>query len=328
MSAVPVLEKIRPVFEGDLKKVDKLISDLTFSSIPVIPQISMHVIASGGKRLRPILTLLSSKLCNYNGKNHIMLAACVEFIHTATLLHDDVVDNSELRRGSKTANQLWGNELSILVGDFLLSRAFQLMVDVGSLDVLKILSDTSAIISEGQVMEIANQKNIEMEEETYREIIATKTAQLFAASCNIGAVIAGKDKKTAQALFDYGQHLGMAFQIVDDVLDYSAKQEQLGKTIGEDFREGKITLPVILAYRASDNEEKSFWKRSLAEGIQHRDDLKTALEIMAKYNILDRSMQEAGAYVEKGKDALSIFPDSAEKQALIEIIEFSLNRPY
>lgn len=328
MSAAQVLERIRPIFAADMEKVDNLISKLTFSEIPAIPKISLHVIAAGGKRLRPILTLLSSRMCGYKGENHIRLAAAVEFIHTATLLHDDVVDNSELRRGSKTANQLWGNELSILVGDFLLSRAFQLMVDVGSLDVLKILSDTSAIISEGQVMEIANQKNIDMAEETYLQIIATKTAQLFAASCHIGAVIAEKDIISAQALFDYGQHLGMAFQIVDDVLDYSAKQEQLGKTIGEDFREGKITLPVILAYRTSNAEEKLFLKRSLAEGIQHKDDLKTALSIMAKYNILDKSMLEAKAYVEKGKSALSTFPDSAEKQALIEIIDFSLNRPY
>lgn len=328
MSTSSVLEKIQPLISEDLKMVNKAITDLANSEVSLIPKITSHVITSGGKRLRPILTLLSSKLCNYSGQRHINLAACVEFIHTATLLHDDVVDESDLRRGNATANSVWGNQASVLVGDFLLSRAFQLMVDDGSLEVLKILSDTSAVISEGEVMQLSSMHDLGLLEEKYTRIISAKTARLFAAACEIGAVLSKETKEKRDALFAYGENLGIAFQIVDDLLDYSAKQEALGKTIGDDFREGKVTLPVIYALQKANKEEKEFWVRTIEKHEQKDGDLMAAVTIIKKHGALDTSIKKAFYYAEKGKKALNVFPDSLEKKALTELIEFSVNREY
>lgn len=328
MSTSSVLEKIQPLISEDLKMVNNAITDLANSEVSLIPKITSHVITSGGKRLRPILTILSSKLCNYSGSRHINLAACVEFIHTATLLHDDVVDESDLRRGNATANSVWGNQASVLVGDFLLSRAFQLMVGDGSLEVLKILSDTSAVISEGEVLQLTSMHNLSLMEEKYTRIISAKTARLFAAACEIGAVISNETKEKRNALFSYGENLGIAFQIVDDLLDYSAKQEALGKTIGDDFREGKVTLPVIYALQKANKEEKEFWARTIEKHEQKDGDLTKAVSIIKNHEALDASIKKAFYYAEKGKEALNVFPDSAEKKALTELIEFSVNREY
>ncbi len=326
-STAAILETIRPLFGDELDAVELEIDRLLENDVTLIPEVAKHVILSGGKRLRPILTLLSSRLSGYIGDRQIRLAVCVEFIHTATLLHDDVVDKSDLRRGSKTANNLWGNEASILVGDFLLSRAFQLMVGDGSLKVLKLLSDTSAIISEGEVLQLTHENNIENDLPTYLKIISAKTAQLFAAACQIGAALAEREEHE-KPLFDFGHNLGLAFQIADDALDYSARREKLGKSIGGDFRESKATLPVILAWRKSNAEEKKFWIRTVREKNQWQGDLARAISIMEKYRILQEAIDYAKKYVEKARGSLEIFKNSPEKDALLELLDFSVSREY
>src|SRR5512134_2654294 len=245
----PSLDALNDIVCGDLRLVNALIVDRMQSPVPLIPQLAGHVVAAGGKRLRPMLTLASARLCGYVGLRHIGLDTCVEFIHTATLLHDDVVDDSALRRGLASANTVWGNKPSVLVGDFLFSRAFELMVEDGSLEVLEILSRASSIIAEGEVMQLVTTSDIETSEAAYLDVVRAKTAQLFAAADFIGAVVAERQKEERDALEAYGMNLGIAFQLIDDVLDYSAKQATLGKTIGDDFREGKMTLPVVLALR-------------------------------------------------------------------------------
>jgi len=327
-SSAAILETLRPIFGEELDAVDSEITRLVASDVALIPEVAGHVISSGGKRLRPILTLLAARLCGYTGKRHIRLAACVEFIHTATLLHDDVVDKSDLRRGSPTANHLWGNSASILVGDFILSRAFQLMVGDGSIKVLKLLSDTSAIISEGEVLQLTHENNLENDFSTYLKIISAKTAQLFAAACQIGALIADKPPEYEKALFDFGHNLGMAFQIADDALDYSARREALGKSIGDDFKECKVTLPVILAYRKSAAEEKRFWVRTIQGKQQGPDDLANAIGIMKKYEILKDSIGHAANYVEAARKSLKLFASSPAKDALIQLLDFSVSREY
>jgi octaprenyl-diphosphate synthase len=254
----PSLDALLGLVEGDLKKVNQHILDNMKSPVALIPQLAGHIIASGGKRLRPVLTLASANLCGYTGQRHIGLAACVEFIHTATLLHDDVVDESDLRRGQASANAIWGNEASVLVGDFLFSRSFQLMTADGSLQVLRILSDASAVIAEGEVLQLMTANEPTTTEEAYLEVIRSKTAKLFAAATRIGAVVAERPQAEEEALESYGMNIGIAFQLIDDVLDYSADQLKLGKTVGDDFREGKVTLPVILAYRRGNEEERAF----------------------------------------------------------------------
>ena len=255
------LDKWRHIFASEISDVDKIILEMTKSKASLIPQLVGHIISSGGKRIRPILTVLSAKMCRYEGRSHLDLAACIEFIHTATLLHDDVVDESKLRRGKDTANTVWGNQASVLVGDFLLSKSFQLMARVGSLRVYELLSNTSAIITEGEVKQLMSVSCIDTSEEDYIDIITSKTAQLFAAACQVGAMVADRPDKEEKALSDFGTNLGIVFQIVDDALDYSAKQEELGKTIGDDFREGKVTLPIILAYRNGSDEQRKFLEK-------------------------------------------------------------------
>ena len=282
----------------------------------------------GGKRLRPMLTLGAAALCGYAGDRHIKLAACVEFIHTATLLHDDVVDESGLRRGQETANTVWGNQASVLVGDFLFSRSFQLMVTDGSLHVLKILSDASAIIAEGEVQQLITTNDTTTSETAYLEVIQSKTAELFAAAARIGAVVADRPKKEEEALTSYGANLGIAFQLVDDALDYSARQAQLGKTVGDDFSEGKITLPVILAFRRGSEADRKFWNRTLGELEQVDGDLEQAQELILKYGTLDDTISRAQHYAAIARDALGLFSDGEPKRALTEVVDFCVEREF
>ena len=324
------LDGLTALVAEDLAKCNELIVERMHSPVALIPQLAGHIIAAGGKRLRPMLTLAAASLVGYPGDRHLKLAACVEFIHTATLLHDDVVDESDLRRGQASANAVWGNKPSVLVGDFLFSRAFELMVEDGSLSVLAILSRASSVIAEGEVLQLITANDTETTEQAYLDVIRSKTAALFAAACRIGAVVADRPKAEEEALDSYGLNLGIAFQLIDDVLDYSAKQEKLGKSIGDDFREGKITLPIILAFHRGDDAERSFWRRTLEELDQAEDgaDLRHAQALMEKHNSLADSIQRARDYGAIARNALDIFPDSAAKQALIDIIDFCIERAW
>jgi octaprenyl-diphosphate synthase len=323
----PSLDPLYSLIQADLKRVDTLILDRVKSEVPLIHDIARHIVASGGKRIRPALTLISSQLCGYTGDRHIALAASVEFIHTATLLHDDVVDESKLRRGLATANELFGNKASVLVGDFLVSQAFQLMVADGNLRVLRILSDASAIISKGEVMQLMNEGNPETTVENYLQVISSKTAALFSAACELGGVVADNGE-WADQLHEFGSYIGIAFQLVDDALDYTANQDTLGKTVGDDFHEGKITLPVIHAYSKSNKEEKAFWNRTLGELKQTPEDFTRALEIIAKYDAIGQTITMAEYYCQKSRDALASFPASPAKDAMLDIADFCVARAY
>lgn len=294
----------------------------------MIPELAGHLINSGGKRLRPMLTLAAVRMCGYEGASDIMLAASVEFLHTATLLHDDVVDESGLRRGTSTANVIWGNQASVLVGDFLLSRAFQIMVQIGSLRILDILSSAAGIIVEGEVLQLDRANDMTTTEDAYLKIINAKTATLFAAACQSAAVIAERPTAEEEALESYGRNLGIAFQLVDDALDYSAKQATFGKTIGDDFREGKITLPVVLSFRRGDNAERAFWCRTMEDMNHEQDDLEKAVALMTKHQALADTIERARHYGDMAQDALAIFPDSAEKASLSGIVDFCINRAF
>ena len=324
----PNLDKLQALVADDLKAVNEVIVQRMESPVALIPQLAGHIVASGGKRLRPILTLAAARMCGYDGIRHIPLAACVEFIHTATLLHDDVVDESELRRGQASANAVWGNQASVLVGDFLFSRAFQVMVSDGSLKVLKILSDASAVIAEGEVLQLMTTGDTQTGEANYLEVITAKTAELFAAACRIGAVVADRPKAEEDALLSYGTNLGIAFQLIDDVLDYSAKQAELGKTVGDDFREGKVTLPVILAWRRGSEEERDFWRRTVERLDQTEDDIETAIGLMTKHRSLNDTVEHARHYAAIAKDSLGIFPDGDMKAAMLEVVDFCVERAY
>ena len=323
----PSLEPILTLVGDDLHRVNRLIVDSMHSPVPLIPQLAGHIVASGGKRLRPLLTLAAANLCGYQGDRHIGLATCVEFIHTATLLHDDVVDESRLRRGKDSANAVWGNQSSVLVGDFLFSRAFQIMVSDGSLRVLKILSSASAVIAEGEVMQLMTTNDTETSEEAYLNVIRAKTATLFAAAASVGAVVAERPSAEEQALQSFGMNLGIAFQLIDDVLDYAAEEDDLGKTIGDDFREGKITLPVILAWRRGNSEERSFWRRTLEELNQTERDMAYAKTLMEKHNTLRDTIDRARHYGAIARDSLGIFRECPMKDALIEMVNFAVHRP-
>jgi octaprenyl-diphosphate synthase len=322
------LDRLNTLLQDDLKSVNALILKRMHSPVALIPQLAGHIIAAGGKRLRPMLTLATSRLCGYRGDRHIALAAAVEFIHTATLLHDDVVDDSDLRRGLATANAVWGNKASVLVGDFLFSRAFELMVEDGALPVLAILSRASAIIAEGEVLQLVTSNDVATTEDAYLEVINAKTAQLFAAASRIGAVVSDRSEAEAQALESFGRNLGIAFQLIDDMLDYSAKQSELGKSVGDDFRDGKITLPVVLALRAADDREREFWRRTLEDSEQHDGDLEHAIDLMRRHGTLAATLERAREYGTAARRALSTFRDGPERQALDEVIEFCLERGY
>ncbi|MDF1794727.1 MAG: polyprenyl synthetase family protein [Thalassobaculaceae bacterium] len=319
---------MRGLVADDLAKVNETIIREMHSPVALIPQLAGHIVASGGKRLRPMLTLAAAGLVGYEGERHVDLAACVEFIHTATLLHDDVVDESDLRRGQDTANAVWGNQASVLVGDFLFSRAFQLMVADGSLKVLKILSDASAIIAEGEVHQLVTTNDVETTEAAYLQVIESKTAVLFAAAAQIGAVVAERPQSEETALESFGRNLGVAFQLVDDVLDYSAEQEALGKTVGDDFREGKVTLPVILAYAAGDAEERAFWTRTINDLDQTDDDLGHAQALMRKHGTIALTLERARAYADAAHRDLDLFAPTAHRRAMEEVIDFCVDRAY
>jgi|SRR4051794_6363492 len=298
------------------------------SPVALIPQLAAHLVAAGGKRLRPLLTLAAAKLCGYpaHETRHIDLAACVEFIHTATLLHDDVVDESQLRRGLASANAVFGNKASVLVGDFLFSRAFELMVQDGSLHVLGILSKASATISEGEVLQLVTQNDLATTEARYLDVIKGKTAALFAAACQVGAVVADRPKTEELALADFGMKLGIAFQLVDDALDYAADQATLGKTVGDDFREGKITLPVLVAFHAGSAAEKQFWQRTIELLEQRDEDLDEAMGLIAHHGGIEATMERARRFAQEARGALAIFADSPIRQALIEVSEYTVQR--
>ncbi len=316
--------------DGDLDATNRAIVARMDSPVALIPQLAAHLVAAGGKRLRPMLTLACARLCGYpgtaDGGRHVHLAACVEFIHTATLLHDDVVDESRLRRGLASANAVFGNKASVLVGDFLFARAFQLMVEDGSLRVLAILSQAAATIAEGEVLQLATQNDLSTPEERYLEVIRGKTAALFAAACQVGAVVAARPAAEEAALAAFGMDLGIAFQLVDDALDYAADQARLGKTVGDDFREGKITLPVLRAYDAGDAAEREFWRRTIETGEQNEADLETALALMARHGAIAATLDRAAHYAEAAASALAIFPDSKLRRALAEVCTYTVRR--
>jgi octaprenyl-diphosphate synthase len=322
------LDAVRALVDGDLAEVNAIILERMRSEVELIPQLARHLIAAGGKRVRPILTLLSARLCGYRGRRQLGLAAAVEFIHTATLLHDDVVDASDLRRGTPTANAVWGNKAPVLVGDFLFSRAFQLMVEDGSLRVLEILANASAVIAEGEVAQLITANDTSTSEEAYLRVIEAKTAALFRAACQIGAVIADRPPAEEQALAAYGQSLGVAFQLVDDALDYSARQALLGKTVGDDFRDGKITLPVVLAYARGGEAERAFWRRTLEAQEQDPADLEHAQALLAKHGAVAETVARAEAYGARARASLAGFPASRAKAAMLELVDFCVERAY
>ncbi|MEN2978083.1 polyprenyl synthetase family protein [Tistrella bauzanensis] len=327
-SSQEVLATLQALVADDLKRVNQVIIDNMQSEVGLIPQLASHIVSSGGKRLRPLLLLMSARLCGYQGQRHVPLAACVEFIHTATLLHDDVVDESALRRGEATANAVFGNKASVLVGDFLLSRAFQLMTRDGSLEVLQILSDASAVIAEGEVMQLLTSNDLETDEAAYLRVIESKTAKLFEAACRIGPVVADRPRGDVDALARYGMALGVIFQLTDDILDYSAEQAALGKTIGDDFREGKITLPVIVAYERGTEDERRFWSRTMESLEQGDDDLDHAIELMRRHDAFGETLRRAEAYGNAARRALSDFDDGIERRTLDDLISFCIARGF
>ncbi|MEG3618855.1 polyprenyl synthetase family protein [Magnetovibrio sp. PR-2] len=322
------LDRLSELLEDDLKAANQEIVERMHSPVSLIPQLAGHIIAAGGKRLRPLLTIASARMCGYTGDRHILLSACIEFIHTATLLHDDVVDESDLRRGEESANAIWGNKASVLVGDFLFTRAFELMVGDGDLEVLRILSEGSSTLAEGEVLQLVTANDTETNESAYMEVIEAKTAELFAAAAELGPVVADRPKHEQDAMRAYGMNLGIAFQLVDDVLDFSAKQEQLGKAVGDDFREGKITLPIILAFARGTDEERAFWKRTMEELDQNENDLDHAMGLLGQHNALTDTAERARHYGAIARDSLGIFPESEIKTALLDVIDFVIERAY
>lgn len=320
---------VKRLVADDLAAVNRLILERLQSEVTLIPELARHLIAAGGKRVRPTLTLLAARLCGYTGDRHIALATSVEFIHTATLLHDDVVDESDLRRGRSTANSLWGNKAPVLVGDFLFSRAFQLMVGDGNIKVLDILANASAVIAEGEVAQLLTAGDVQTTEAAYYDVIRAKTAALFQAACRIGAVVADRPEEEEKALATFGEELGIAFQLVDDALDYSAREALLGKTIGDDFREGKASLPVLLAYAKASPEERAFWARVIGEPEgQQADDLAEAQRLLARHGTLDATLARARDAGQRARASLEVFKPSPWRDGLEEILDFSIARAY
>ena len=324
----PSLDPLTALIAADMNGVNAVILERMQSKVALIPELAGHLIAGGGKRMRPMLTLASANLLGYPGTRHHKLAAAVEFIHTATLLHDDVVHGSGMRRGKRTANLIWGNPASVLVGDFLFSRAFELMVEDGSLKVLRILSHASAVIAEGEVEQLTAQRRIETDEDQYLTIISAKTAALFAAACRVAPVVAEASEDAELALESYGKNLGIAFQLTDDVIDYASDAATMGKGVGDDFRDGKMTLPVILAYARGGEADREFW-RSAIRGDRISDaDLAQAIELMNSTDALSDTIQRARHYGRRAIDALGNFPASKAKSALTEAVEFAIARAY
>ncbi|HXG99859.1 MAG TPA: polyprenyl synthetase family protein [Sphingomicrobium sp.] len=324
----PSLDPLIALVAGDMNAVNSVILGRMQSNVALIPELAGHLIAGGGKRMRPMLTLASAALLDYCGTRHHRLAAAVEFIHTATLLHDDVVDLSAMRRGKRAANLIWGNPASVLVGDFLFSRAFELMVEDGSLKVLKILSHASAVIAEGEVDQLTAQRQIDTSEEHYLHIIGAKTAALFAAACRIAPVVAEAGEEAEEALESYGRNLGIAFQLVDDAIDYSSDEATMGKGQGDDFREGKMTLPLILAFARGSTEDRSFWKAAVQGERISDHDLAHATRLIHSTDALADTMRRARHYGRRAIDALALFPASRARAAMVEAVEFAVARTY
>jgi octaprenyl-diphosphate synthase len=311
----------------DMSQVSSLIRERMASKhAPRIPEVTAHLVEAGGKRLRPMLTLAAARLCGYDGPYHVHLAATVEFIHTATLLHDDVVDESQRRRGRPTANLLWDNKSSVLVGDYLFSRSFQLMVETGSLRVLDILANASATIAEGEVLQLTAAQDLRTDEDVYLQVVRGKTAALFSAATEVGGVIAGAPEDQVRALFVYGDALGVAFQIVDDLLDYGGTDATIGKNTGDDFRERKVTLPLIKAVACADDDERAFWVRVIEKGHQHDGDLEQARAIMARHGAMEAARQDALDWIAKAKDALRVLPDHPLRQMLHDLADYVVER--
>jgi octaprenyl-diphosphate synthase len=324
----PSLDALMALVAADMHGVNAVILDRMQSKVALIPELAGHLIAGGGKRMRPMLTLACASLLGYPGTRHHKLAAAVEFIHTATLLHDDVVDGSGMRRGKRTANLIWGNPASVLVGDFLFSRAFELMVEDGSLKVLRILSHASAVIAEGEVEQLTSQRQIETDEDHYLTIISAKTAALFAAACRVAPVVAEADEDSELALESYGRNLGIAFQLTDDVIDYASDAATMGKGVGDDFRDGKMTLPVIIAYARGGDSDRSFWRSAIAGEKVSDEDLARAIDLLRSSDALSDTVERARQYGRRAIDALAKFPASKAKSALVEAAEFAVARAY
>ena len=322
------LDRLVDLVAADMERVNTAILARTGSQVTMIPEVANHLISSGGKRLRPMLTIAMAKLAGYGADGHIKLAAAVEFMHTATLLHDDVVDESDMRRGKLAARMLWGNEASVLVGDFLLGQAFKMMVEVGNLHALEILSSAATVIAEGEVMQLGTAKNTATNEDEYLAVIRGKTAELFAAACEVGPALAGKDKAQQAACRSFGMNLGIAFQLIDDALDYGGKSAKLGKNVGDDFREGKVTLPVVLSFRRGNAQERAFWNRTLGEGKVEDGDLDMALSLLAKHHAIEDTVGRARHYGAIAKDALALVADSPMKQAVEEAVDFCIARAF
>jgi octaprenyl-diphosphate synthase len=321
------VERLQAALAADMAQVNALIhARMTSEHAPRIPEVAAHLIDAGGKRLRPLLTLAAARLCGYEGDHHVRLAATVEFIHTATLLHDDVVDESARRRGRPTANLLWDNKSSVLVGDYLFARAFQLMVETGQVRVLDILANASAVIAEGEVLQLSVASNVSTGEETYLQVIRGKTAALFAAATEVGAVIAGAPEAQVAALRAYGDALGLGFQIADDLLDYGGLSASLGKNVGDDFRERKMTLPVIRALAAADAAERAFWIRTIGKGEQRDGDLEEALALMARHGALESTHATALDYAARARAALAPLPAGAMRDRLAAMADFVVGR--
>jgi len=325
----PSLDPLFRLMSGDLERVNALIVERMHSPVALIPQLAGHIVSAGGKRLRPLLTLACARLCGYRGADrHVAIAAVVEFIHTATLLHDDVVDASELRRGRDTANAVWGNKPAVLVGDFLFARAFELMVEDGALKVLGILSRAASVIAEGEVHQLMTANDTATSEQDYLAVIEAKTAALFAAASRVGAVLADRPDDEEMALERFGRNLGIAFQLVDDMLDFSARETELGKAVGDDFRDGKITLPIVIAFARGDSEERTFWRRTLEAGEQEPGDLERAVRVLERRGALAETLARARAYAGAAIDALDRFPDSPLRRALAEAAAFATERGF
>jgi octaprenyl-diphosphate synthase len=327
-TGISPVERLHALVSQDMAATDAVIHDRLSSAVALIPDLARHLIDSGGKRLRPLLTLAAARMAGYGGHAHVKLAAAVEFIHTATLLHDDVVDESALRRGKVSANIVWGNKPSVLVGDFLFSRAFELMVETHAIGVLGVLARASSIISEGEVMQLKSAKNLAATEDHYLRVVRAKTAALFAAAAESGAMIANAPDTYVKAMRAYGDNLGIAFQLVDDALDYSGRQALMGKSVGDDFREGKVTLPVILAFERSDEGARRFWTRTIETGPQSESDLDRAITLVEETGAISDTMVRARAYAVKACEALEAVPACELRDVLATVAGFCVERAY
>ena len=319
-------DRLAEILSDDMAEVNTLIrTRMASEHAPRIPEVTAHLVEAGGKRLRPMLTLAAARMCGYEGDNHVKLAATVEFIHTATLLHDDVVDESEKRRGRPTANLLWDNKSSVLVGDYLFARSFQLMTETNNIRVLSILSDAAATIAEGEVLQMTAAQDLRTTEDIYLQVVRGKTAALFSAATEVGGVIAEMDEAQIKALFDYGDALGIAFQIVDDLLDYWGS-DATGKNVGDDFRERKLTLPVIKAVALGDDEERDFWKRTIEKGRQEDGDLEHAIALLNKHGTLEATRSEANNWIAKARAALATLPKHSIRDMLDDLADYVVAR--